>query len=69
MAWDGIERRVTIDRRLRERRRTMRYNVKTLLIVDGITWIDPEEGNRRQHIRRKADREAIASKVIHYTRP
>ena len=47
----------------------MRYNVQTLLIVDGITWIDPEGGNRRQRIRRRADREAVASKVLQYTRP
>jgi hypothetical protein len=69
MVWDGVERRVSKDRRLHERRRTMRYNVQTLLIVDGITWIDPEGGNRRQHIRRREDREAIASKIIQYTRP
>jgi hypothetical protein len=69
MAWDGVERRKTRERRLHERRRTMRYNVHTLVIVDGITWVDPEGGNRRQHIRRREDREAIASKVSQYTRP
>ncbi|HXG94485.1 MAG TPA: hypothetical protein VNN73_19235 [Blastocatellia bacterium] len=69
MSWDGIERRKNGERRAYERRRTMRYNVQTLLIVDGITWIDPEGGNRRQRIRRRADREAVASKVLQYTRP
>ena len=69
MAWDGVERRRTRDRRLHERRRTMRYNIDTLVIVDGITWIDAEGGNRRQQIRRRDDRERLASKIIHYTRP
>jgi hypothetical protein len=69
MAWDGVERRNSRERRLHERRRTMRYNVHTLVIVDGITWVDPEGGNRRQRIRRREDREMIASKVSQYTRP
>jgi len=69
MEWDGNDRRHGNDRRVVERRRTMRYNVKNLLVVDGITWIDPEEGERRKHIRRKYDREALATKVAYYARP
>ena len=42
------ERRVGQERRVVERRRTMSYNVRTLLIIDGITWIDSEGGERRR---------------------
>jgi hypothetical protein len=69
MAWDGTERRKGTDRRLVERRRTMRYNVQTLLVIDGITWVDPKGADRRQHIRRLEDRVKLADKVIHYARP
>jgi len=69
MVWDGEERRRANERRVVERRRTMRYNVRTLLVVDGITWVDPEEGERRKHIRRKRDREALAIKVSRYACP
>ena len=69
MAWDGIDRRVSNDRRVVERRRTMRYNVHTLIVIDGITWVDPEGADRRQHIRRQDDRVQLANKVIQYSRP
>ena len=69
MVWDGLQRRRGNERRVVERRRTTRYNVQTLLIVDGITWIDPEDGDRRKHIRRRHDRETLAIKVVHYARP
>jgi hypothetical protein len=69
MAWDGVERRGKRDRRLHERRRTMRYNIDMLVIVDGITWIDAEGGNRRQQIRLREDREELASRIIQYSRP
>lgn len=68
MVWDGEERRHPNERRVVERRRTMRYNVRTLLVVDGITWIDPDDGERRKHIRRRRDREALAIKVVRYAR-
>jgi len=29
----------------------MRYDVHTLVIIDGITWVDPEDGERRRRIR------------------
>jgi hypothetical protein len=64
MTWDGMERRVGKDRRLAERRRTMRYNVEALVIIDGITWIDSENDKRRQTIRRQTDRQALAQRVI-----
>ncbi|HWO01331.1 MAG TPA: hypothetical protein VNS63_18875 [Blastocatellia bacterium] len=69
MTWEGEERRRGNERRVVERRHTMRYNVKALLVVDGITWIDPADGERRKHIRRRQDREALAIKVAHYARP
>jgi hypothetical protein len=58
------EKRLGNERRLAERRRTMRYNVRALLIIDGITWIDSEGGERRQQVRRRADREALAVKFV-----
>ena len=64
MTWDGTERRTGKDRRLAERRRTMRYNVEALVIIDGITWIDSENDKRRQTVRRQTDRLALAQRVI-----
>ncbi|HEY3138038.1 MAG TPA: hypothetical protein VGL29_18585 [Blastocatellia bacterium] len=47
----------------------MPYDVHRLLIIDGITWIDPEVARRRQQIRRRADRETLAMKFIACARP
>jgi hypothetical protein len=69
MTWRGEERRADRERRLVERRRTMRYNVRTLLIVDGITWVDPEGDERRRGIRRRADRESVAIKFVQHALP
>ena len=69
MSWDGEERRSGKERRLIERRQTMPYNVKTLLIVDGITWIDPAGSERRQRVRRSCDRESLAQKFLEKARP
>lgn len=66
MSWRGTERRSDRERRLAERRRTMRYNVRTLVIVDGLTWIDPEDDERRRSIRRRADRESVAIKFVQH---
>ena len=66
MTWRGEERRSDRERRVVERRRTMRYNVHTLLIVDGITWVDPEGDERRRGIRRRADRESVAIKFVQH---
>jgi hypothetical protein len=69
MSWNGEERRSGDDRRIRERRRTMRYGVQNLVIIDGITWIDAEGQERRQQIRRHQDRAAIVRKLLENARP
>jgi hypothetical protein len=69
MRWNGEERRSGSDRRIRERRRTMRYGVQNLVIIDGITWIDAEGQERRQQIRRHQDREAIVRMLLENARP
>lgn len=60
------ERRTDRERRVSERRRTMRYSVRTLVIIDGITWVDPEGDERRRSIRRQADRESVAIKFVQH---
>jgi ABC-type lipopolysaccharide export system ATPase subunit len=70
MTWSGPERRASGgERRLVERRRTMRYNVQTLLIIEGITWVDPDDAERRRQVRRRADREALAIMFVRHARP
>jgi hypothetical protein len=69
MTWRDRERRAGRERRLVERRRTMRYNVRTLLIIDGITWVDPEGAERRRAVRRRADREALATAFVRHANP
>lgn len=69
MTWRGLERRVGSERRVVERRRTMRYNVRTLLIIDGITWVDPEDSERRRQVRRRVDREALAIMFVRHAHP
>lgn len=69
MTWLGQERRGDTERRVVERRRTMRYDARTLLIIDGRTWIDPEGGERRRKVRRNADRYTLATKFLQYSRP
>jgi hypothetical protein len=69
MSWNGEERRTGKDRRVGERRRTMRYGVQNLVIIDGITWIDAEGEERRQRIRRREDREALVRRLLEETRP
>lgn len=69
MTWRGQERRVSRERRLAERRRTMRYNVQTLVIINGITWVDPEDSEHRHKVRRRADREALAITFIRHAHP
>lgn len=64
-SWDGIERRSTeIDRRKEERRRSMRYTADTLIVIEGVTWIDNEGTDRRRKVRRRFDREHIAKRVL-----
>ena len=63
--WNGVERRSsTIDRRKTERRRSMRYTADTLVILEGVTWIDNEGTDRRRKIRRQEDRERLAKRII-----
>lgn len=69
MTWRGQERRVGSERRVVERRRTMGYNVRTLLIIEGITWVDAEDGERRRGVRRRLDREALAAMFVRHARP
>jgi hypothetical protein len=69
MTWRGQERRVASERRLVERRRTMSYNVHTLLIIEGITWVDPDDAKRRRQVRRRADREALAIMFVRHAHP
>ena len=66
--WNGVERRaLRDDRRKTERRRSMRYTAGTLIVLDGITWIDNEGTDRRRLIRRRDDRERIAKKILEDT--
>jgi len=69
MAWNGEERRAGKDRRLQERRRTTHYNVQNLVVIDGITWIDADGGDRRLTVRRREDREQLARRIIEVSRP
>ena len=69
MAWNGEERRAGKDRRLVERRRTTQYRVHTLVVIDGITWIDAAGTDRRLTIRRREDREHLARKIVEISRP
>ena len=63
-SWDGVERRAGIERRKEERRRSMRYAVDTLIVIEGVTWIDTEGTERRRKVRRMEDREQIAKKIL-----
>jgi hypothetical protein len=42
----------------------MRYTADTLIVIDGITWIDNEGTDRRLKVRRREDRELIARRVL-----
>jgi hypothetical protein len=46
----------------------MRYDVRKLIIIDGVTWIDSEAPERRQHIRRRQDREFVARRLLELSR-
>lgn len=63
-SWKGIERRSRVERRKQERRRSMRYVGETLVVIDGVTWIDHEGTDRRRKIRRREDRERIARSIL-----
>lgn len=61
---DNNERRTYEDRRRAERRRSMRYTADTLIVLEGVTWIDNEGTDRRRKVRRREDRERIAKKIL-----
>lgn len=63
-SWNGVERRISRERRGQERRRSIRYTADTLIVIAGITWIDNEGTDRRRSVRRKRDRERIARKIL-----
>lgn len=63
-SWNGIERRARMERRRKERRRSMRYAVDTLIVIEGVTWIDTEGTERRRKVRRMEDRERIAKIIL-----
>jgi hypothetical protein len=64
MAWRGPDRRSGKERRKEERRRSIRYSADSLVIIDAVTWIDNEGTDRRRKVRRAADREQIAKKIL-----
>jgi hypothetical protein len=63
-SWKVVERRNKRERRQQERRRSIRYTADTLVVVAGITWIDNEGTDRRRKVRRTADRERLARKIL-----
>ena len=62
--WNSVERRSKDDRRREERRRSIRYTADTLIVIDGVTWIDNEGTDRRRKVRRREDRERIAKRIL-----
>lgn len=62
--WNGSERRASTERRKEERRRSMRYTADTLVVIEGVTWIDNEGTDRRRKVRRRQDRERLARMIL-----
>jgi hypothetical protein len=58
------DRRSAQERRKQERRRSVRYSVDTIVVIDSITWVDSDGSDRRRRIRRREDREAVAKKRV-----
>jgi len=63
-SWDGVERRSRVERRKHERRHSMRYTTDTVIVLDGVTWIEIEGTDRRRKVRRREDRERIARRIL-----
>lgn len=61
---NGVDRRSKTDRRKEERRRSIRYTADTLIVIEGVTWIDNEGTDRRRKVRRREDRERIAKQIL-----
>jgi hypothetical protein len=66
-AWNGLENRRGPDRRRQERRKSDRFVEGTLIVINGITWIDNEGTDRRQRVRREADREMLMQAIFQGT--
>jgi hypothetical protein len=62
--WSGVENRRAPDRRRRERRQSDRFVEGTLIVINGVTWIDNEGTDRRQIVRREADREMLMRAIF-----
>ncbi|HWC77210.1 MAG TPA: hypothetical protein VG778_07105 [Blastocatellia bacterium] len=58
------DRRSLRDRRKEERRKSTRYTADTLIVLEGVTWIDTEGTDRRHKVRRRDDRERIAKRIL-----
>jgi hypothetical protein len=61
---DYTERRSPRERRREERRKSTRYAADTLIVLDGITWVDSEGTDRRRKVRRGEDRQRIAKRIL-----
>ena len=61
---DESDRRSPRERRREERRKSTRYSADTLIVLDGVTWIDSEGTDRRRKVRRGEDRQRIAKKIL-----
>ena len=61
---DEIDRRSPRERRKEERRKSTRYSADTLIVLDGVTWVDSEGTDRRRKVRRREDRQRIAKKIL-----
>ena len=61
---DETDRRSPRERRKEERRKSIRYAADTLIVLDGVTWIDNEGTDRRRKVRRREDRERLAKKIL-----
>jgi hypothetical protein len=63
-SWDGTDRRSHLERRKRERRRSVRYAAETLVVIHGVTWVDDDGADRRRKIRRRRDREKVSNRIL-----
>lgn len=66
-SWNRVERRNNRERRKQERRRSIRYTADTLIVLEGVTWIDNEGTDRRRKVRRTLDRQRIARRILDET--
>ena len=62
--WDGRERRRGFDRRNGQRRAATREVAETLIVLQGIAWIDSEATERRRGIRREEDFKMVVNAIL-----